>query len=577
MKKIFTLLFLVLISGMSYAQWSTDPDVNNLVGGIPTDDVIPKVATAGNGHTYISWFSMEAGNYNVRLQQYDVNGNELFASGGMLISDNTSMSWLTDYNLTVDKDNCAIVGFQDIRNGNNNIHVYRISPDGQMIWGNQGLSLSNNTGFEPYPVMAVPEDNQTVFAWQSEDTTGKGVIRLQKVTPDSTRLWGQWGIIYGSANPSEKYIYPLLVPSTESSVIMFFHKQTGTFTSPKNIYAQKFDVNGAAVWPADVPIYVGSGVPIIPSFCAEPDSAGGAVICWHDTRQGNGLFNVYVQHIDAGGNLLLVAGGQAVTTNSGFTIQMDPSMAYFPSTQEIVTFFNLEDINQSAWGLSGQKIGPAGQLVWGNNMLNLIPLGLTDIEFVEVRKASNQILMTYQMFDFGGFQDSRIYATALDLQGNYVWTPNTTNLCDVQSNKVHQSTGYYQDHQIILAWEDGRNGNPDVYAQNLLINGELGPYAIGIDPIVKVDKAVNLSVFPNPAINNMKVRISGISGKKMLVSVYNITGQKISTLFDGVPASNTLTLDWECTDNSGNMLPPGIYYVEMTGEAGKEAAKVVIK
>jgi hypothetical protein len=80
------------------------------------------------------------------------------------------MSWLTDWDMTVDQDNYAILTFQDIRNaGNNNVYAYRISPDGSFVWGPDGLELSNTTDFDVSPKVTVTSARNAVVAWGSGD------------------------------------------------------------------------------------------------------------------------------------------------------------------------------------------------------------------------------------------------------------------------------------------------------------------------------------------------------------------------------------------------------------------------
>ncbi len=558
------------------AQWSTDANVNNLVGGIAGDDVIPQVATTTDGHTYISWFSLEGGNYNVRMQLFDVNGNALWQPGGLLVSSHPSMTWLTDYSLTVDKEHCAIIGFQDIRDGNNNIYAYRISQQGQFVWGPDGLALSDNTAFEPYPVMAVPDDNQTVFAWQSEDSTGQGIIRLQKVAADSTRLWGQWGIEYKSSLAGENFIYPALVPSDNQSVILVFHKQTGSWMNPKQIWAQKFDAAGNPVWASDVPVFNGSGVPIIPRFLVEPDGAGGVVVCWHDTRAGMGIFNVFVQRINSSGNVLFTTDGVAVgpTTNS---IQMNPGMAFNPVNQTITTFFNVENTGQSQWGLAGQMFDAGGQALWSAAMNVVIPMGSVEISNIEVRRAYNQALVTYQYYDFVNSSDARIQGMLTDGFGNTVWMPAITTICNVQSGKVHGVTGYYHDQQWILAWEDGRNGNPDVYAQNVLISGQLGPAPSGQDESLPGTDRISLAIAPNPFSDALTIRLSGIEPGKLRVTVTDLPGKQVRELFQGELRQGTLDLQWDGCNGEGARLAPGVYLLQVLSASGRESARVILR
>ena len=104
MKTHFLIFALLLnFSLFSFAQWSNDASVNTSVTIATGDQVIPKIATSSSGTTYISWFSGESGNYNVRLQKMDIYGNKLWADDGLLVSSHTAMSWLTDWDIAIDQ------------------------------------------------------------------------------------------------------------------------------------------------------------------------------------------------------------------------------------------------------------------------------------------------------------------------------------------------------------------------------------------------------------------------------------------------------------------------------------------
>ncbi len=126
---------LVYFSLNGFCQWSTDPSVNNAIATLAGEEVMPKVAVAESGITYISWLSKEPDNYNVRLQKLDIFGNNLWAEGGLLISDHPTMTWTTDWDMTVDQEEHAILVWQDIRTGNNDVFAYRISPEHEFCLG----------------------------------------------------------------------------------------------------------------------------------------------------------------------------------------------------------------------------------------------------------------------------------------------------------------------------------------------------------------------------------------------------------------------------------------------------------
>ena len=214
MKPSFIILMLALVPALAFAQWSADPYQNTPIGVAAGEQAIPKVAVHESGTTYISWFSQEAGNYNVRLQKLDILGNKMWVDEGLLVSSHPAMTWLTDWDLAVDHSGYAILVFQDVRTGPNNIYAYRISPTGQFVWGTNGLALSNNTDFEASPVVTVTKANNAVFAWSRES-----FLMIQKVSPSGQKLWGENGI---QLQGPEEYTWPKLIPVHEDEILMGF-------------------------------------------------------------------------------------------------------------------------------------------------------------------------------------------------------------------------------------------------------------------------------------------------------------------------------------------------------------------
>nr|HPK04531.1 hypothetical protein [Bacteroidales bacterium] len=219
MKNSIPLFLLVVLPVFLLAQWSNDPYQNTAIAVAQNEEALPKIVMHPSGITYVSWYSIENSNYNVRLQKFDIYGVKQWAEEGLLVSSHESMTWLTDWDLAVDNDACAIITFQDIRNGDNNIYAYRISPDGDFLWGPDGIALSNNPDFEGSPVVTVTSLNNCVFAWTRENT-----IMVQKLSFDGVKQWGDEGI---QLQGTDTYAWPFIVPSDDDGIIMSFFKQTG--------------------------------------------------------------------------------------------------------------------------------------------------------------------------------------------------------------------------------------------------------------------------------------------------------------------------------------------------------------
>ncbi|MBI9037669.1 MAG: T9SS type A sorting domain-containing protein [Bacteroidales bacterium] len=479
--KLFFFL-LVLVTGFSQAQWSSDPAANNQITSLTGDQTLPKVATAPNGDTYISWFSNEAGNYNVRLQRFDVNGNEMWASGGILISDNTSMSWITDYDLSVDTYNHALVTFMDIRNGSmTDIFGYRTSPEGEFVWGDNGICLSGNPedDFEPSPQVTYTNDGYSVFAWQR--SLDVSTVLLQKVAPNGDKLWGDNGI--EMIPPAGKnYERSYLVPCMNSDVIMVWIRVDGSgMYAPRNIVAQRFDANGAEVWSEIVSISTIGGISAWTEPEVRSDGMGGATIAWH---AGAMISLGYAQHLFPDGSTQFPQNGVRVSMMSGRN-NFTPSAAYQAATDEVFVFWKETNSDQNQYGLYGQRISPTGERLWTENGKAIFGLSSMVYDFIITTIDGADAIVTYEK-DYN--TNTTIKAMKIDENGDYVWNDENVFICSTASSKTHLDVGNFQNGQIILSWGDGRTGDPEIFAQNIRSDGLLGPG--GPIPV----QTINLSV-----------------------------------------------------------------------------------
>ncbi|NCA84710.1 MAG: T9SS type A sorting domain-containing protein [Clostridia bacterium] len=467
-KSLFIFVLMVFAAPLLWAQYSSNPAVNLRLSTAAGEQALPKTAVCPDGSMYISWFSSEDGNYNVRLQRLDASGNPLFAPGGLLVSDQPQMTWLTDYSLTADQAGYAIVTFQDIRNTNNNVVAYRVSPAGEMMWGDDGLMLSNSDAFDVNPQVCATEAGNLIFAWPSQGTAN--VVRMQKVSPSGDLLWGANGITLTATGIS--YTFPFLHPAGGDHAFLIWHKETGPFWAPnRGLYVQKLDTDGTFMWPADLEVFppVGSGAVITLDFC--PDDAGGIVF----TKYGNDVgthFNCWVQHMTAAGALTMPVNTYVSTSMD--RLHMYPSPAFLPQTQEVIVYFSEQDLNQNQRGLYAQKFDLQGTRQWTDNGKMLLPLSNNDYSLPMASGYQDKALCVYGAAVFGNSIDEKVQAVMLDSDGTYVWTDQFIDMSTVQSGKIHAALSTFHQNQWVAVWEEDRSGNTDIYAQNIHPDGSLG-------------------------------------------------------------------------------------------------------
>ncbi len=465
MKKIL-LVIIIIVPYLLNAQWSNDPAVNTAICDLTGSQAIPKIATGSSGISYIGWFSNDSGNYDVRLQKLNTIGNEFWEHNGILISDHPAMSWLTDWDMTIDAENHAILTFQDIRNqDNNNIYAYRISPEGNFIWGDDGLELSNSPSFDVSPKVTVTSLGNTVIAWQSED-----VIIMQKISPEGILLWGDNGITLSCANT---YSWPQLVPVDDDDVILKYFEDTGPPYSPtRHVYAQRFDADGIPVWTESTVISNAGGISAWTQiFPIVSDGSDGFFIAWHDDRDSNMLASIFIQHIDADGQTLFTDNGVEVSLMPNRN-HFYPKIAFLSSSDEVYVYWNEMDSDQNQRGIYGQKISGTGERLWTDNGTAFIELSSTDVNPIAARSSNSDVVVFYK--ESPSAVNNHIKAMRIDEDGAFVWTEEYITLSSVASEKLHSVVNHFSYNQWISVWEDRRDDGGDIYAQNINLNGTLG-------------------------------------------------------------------------------------------------------
>ncbi|VBB47312.1 Glycoside hydrolase family 5 [uncultured Paludibacter sp.] len=71
-------------------------------------------------------------------------------------------------------------------------------------------------------------------------------------------------------------------------------------------------------------------------------------------------------------------------------------------------------------------------------------------------------------------------------------------------------------------------------------------------------KNTNLSISPNPVINNAEISYTIYKNEDIDISIYNLSGQKIETIINKTQNAGTYTVDWNRT-NTSKSLKSGVY------------------
>ena len=109
-----------------------------------------------------------------------------------------------------------------------------------------------------------------------------------------------------------------------------------------------------------------------------------------------------------------------------------------------------------------------------------------------------------------------------------------------------------------------------------------GPVSVQITEVANEDEtqvlpAVAISrVYPNPFSQSTSVEVSLAKAENISLSVYNLKGQCVSKLYNGIKASGTSSFSWNGKDTNGNSCTPGIYFLKLNSGTHTSQKKVIL-
>ncbi|MCX6182603.1 MAG: T9SS type A sorting domain-containing protein [Bacteroidetes bacterium] len=233
-----------------------------------------------------------------------------------------------------------------------------------------------------------------------------------------------------------------------------------------DIYAQRINSAGANMWTNNgISICSFQGDQYDPNIIS--DGAGGAFIAWTDSRGGNNHSGLYVQRIDAGGNLLWTSGGVEITADS--VVSEAPKMVADANGGVIIAW---EDIRKQS-GVTGdiyaQRINAFGVIQWASRGVAICRLdGDQQGPSIVSDNAGGAIIVwedARQSFDLN------IYAQRINAAGVSQWTSNGIPVSSNADNDKEPKAISDGNGGIVVSWL--HSSSSFVIAQKLNSNGVL--------------------------------------------------------------------------------------------------------
>lgn len=517
----------------------------------------------------------------------------------------------------------AFVVWEDARTLPPQVYAQRLNALGDPQWGAHGIQVSSGTYSQTAPVATYDGIGGVIIAWilqiVPEARTGQG----QRLNSAGAPLWSAGGIpvIPGAAFPVQlAIISDLRQPIVElpGAILAWTDIRNGITT---DIYAAAISTTGAPRWNATVCTAAGNQsdlVMVTDGSSATLSQPKGAILAWYDERVSTSNADIYAQRLNAGGAVQWTADGLAIdarTSNvqapvivnagSGTAIVAwpgpGPSRTYALWAQRAGTAgawpgdgvlvappqggqLYPAAISDGAGGmlivwaafgpglqrdLFAQRLSSTGAPVWASSGITLCDVPGTQVSPVVVPGRSQSAVVAWED---RRLTESDIYVQLLGSDGVRQWTPDGVPLCVAPGNQSAAAAAPDTTGGAIVAWVDERNGNRDIYAQR--VTGGGGVVAV---PALSPSGLRLGAPFPNPARSGVAFRLDLARASEVSAGIFDVQGRRVRNLFAerALPAGAE-TLVWNGDDDGGVRVPPGLYWVVLRAGSEQVGRRMVI-
>lgn len=530
----------------------------------------PQIISDGNGGAVIAWGDQRNGNYDVYAQRINAAGVVQWTTDGVPVAVTTNDQNGPD--LIQLADGSFVISWFDYRGGStSDIYAQRFDANGSAQWAANGVVVCNASSFQFYPDLATDASNNTIITWQDE-RSGNYNIYAQKIDVSGTAQWTANGVAICTASGIQGDA-KILADGTGGAYIVWEDGRGGTTT---DIYAAKISATGTVPWTAN-----GVAVATATNYQEDPqliaDGSGGCIITWMDLRNSIDFSNrdIYAQRLDGNGAAVWTSNGIAICNNN--SDQRYPNIISDNNSGAIITWMDKRNVNQDIYI---QKVNSAGNVVWtANGVVVCNATGNQDNPKL-IADNSNGAIVVWNDPRNTAMTDNDIYASRVfntgtlpvafaSFDGNaaancntLVWqTANEINNAGFEIEKSKDGLHFVK---LDFVASKGNSNNNQTYnytdctpfvktyyrIKQIDIVGQF-QYSTTLLLQQKSDK--KLTVYPNPATQSITVSTNFIEGAIQIINSYGIKVKQVA-----ITGNQTIL--------NIATLPNGYYYCQVGNE-----------
>jgi hypothetical protein len=452
--------------GFSYQQWSA-------------------VAIDTYGNFIITWEDRRGPKFDAYAQRYDASGTPL--GSNFKVNDVSVASECPAVAMDV-LGNCVICWY-DSRDGHRDIYAQRFDASGTPLHSNFRVNDDIGPTSQMLPDISMHDSGSFIITWMDGRAVSRRDIYAQRYDSSGTPIGSNFSM---NDNVQNTLHWSPAIDMDELGNFVITWEDYRNIGGP-DTYGQRCDSSGTllgANFKANDDIQADQTFPVMAS-----DGSGDLVIGWLDFRNRNA--DIYSQRYNSVGTAL--GSNFKVNDDSETAHQYSPATAGDVFGNFVVTW---EDWRYASHDIYAQRYSSFGGLMGSNFRVNDDP-GYADQESPSVAMGgpSSNFVITWDDYRNG---DHDIYAQRYDFSGAPLGTNFRVNDDVGSSDQRGPATGMDGSGCFVIAWDDHRNGNCDIYAQrydpagnpsgaNFTVNDDPGT-AQQHSPAVSVDGSGNFII-----------------------------------------------------------------------------------
>jgi hypothetical protein len=607
------------LTSTGLSAWSN----NGLAVCVAPNEQSGSLVKVSNNNLFVNWMDLRNGSVGIYYQVLNSSGEFQLADNGIQVFWGLSGDATLKQIIHLPRQNDTAVIWQDTRYGNlgKQIFVQIINQDGTVDLDVNGKAVTTLTGHDQnFPSAVVLPDDKIAIVWE-EKRTNNPKIYAQLISANGDRLWGEQGIAVTDSEPLRQK--DAKVSYLDGAIYIGWSNLDDVTTTSGNlqlfhIWGQKIE-NNQKMWGPNG--YLISEYPTSdPYFECQLETIVGRHFVWTRTSidmSNYGALNVWAKLVTSDGQTAPGWSQYGVCTSNYNDYDLNQYLPKATLTDTGLFVIWLDFRTDFIKNMYGQMISPTGQILWNPSGIPLNDFG-REQDDVSVL-GGQEITFTWKESLTGSNQD--IMMQRYSTLGNPVWTASGNFIVQRDTTQSSPNLARFSNGRMVVAWEDYVIEDADIYMKFINADGTLVD-SNPADPGILVSNAIKIQQYPqiailnqsnsgiiiwsdgrssgkeaiygiyaqkfymvsnsddnasvpqniiqlskscpNPFVDNVKISFSlSKDSKNVDLSVYNIKGQKVKTLHNGRTLKGNYTYTWDGKDAKGNSLATGVYFCSL--------------